>query len=723
MTFVHPLLLGGLVLIGIPVLIHLIMQQKPKRLLFPAFRFLKQRYRTNQSKLRLRHLLLLALRMLLIAALCLALSRPKLYSERLNLSSDRPVTVALLFDTSYSMEYRVAERSRLDEARRRAGEVLDQLPEGSRVVVLDSAEVGGEWQTSMARAREQIAHLQLRHANAPVTRQLAQAYRLLDNFGEEQGSDNEPPPRFLYVFSDRTPESWNAADVKALPQAPSAGIHAVFVDVGVDHPADLAITNVELPKQLLGLEDRLDVQVTVQATGTDADTFLTCAVDGETPGEQKPLRLSTGQTRKVSFERPLDGLKPGTHRVEVRLGANDSLPFNDTRFATFEVRGGRKVLALADDPHDARAWELALGAHHDFRCDRLKVGEATKRDPKKLLAEYKAICLIDVKEPTRDLWALLEVYVQKGGGLAVVPGGDELILKAYDDDAAQRLLPGRLKQLLAVEGGPGVSWSEDDPPHLFLVPFREWRRTASVDFYTPQLLPRVFHYWEVPRPEVGTIVTYADEKKRPALLERFVGLGRVLLFTTGFDARKNPNSGPFWNNYLEGSFFVVVINETMAYLAGDTARPNFNYLAGQAVPVPLPAEPRFPLYTFEGAGVTGSVPRSEEQKQLQITQAVTPGNYTVHDGNHQVVAGFSVNVRPEESQLGRDPELVTQIETVLGPDSVLPLGHTTSLHEALQKHWRQPVELLPWLMIGLLLLLALESLLGNRFYRRPKEEA
>ena len=62
MTFIHPLLLGGLVLVGIPIVLHLIMRQQPKHLIFPAFRFLQLRHRTNQRKLRLRHLLLLALR-------------------------------------------------------------------------------------------------------------------------------------------------------------------------------------------------------------------------------------------------------------------------------------------------------------------------------------------------------------------------------------------------------------------------------------------------------------------------------------------------------------------------------------------------------------------------------------------------------------------------------------------------------------------------------------
>src|SRR6516225_5936410 len=110
MTFVHPLLLGGLLLIGIPVLIHLIMQQKPKHLPFPAFRFLLQKHRTNQRRLRLRHWLLLALRVLLVVAICLACARPKLFSNRLGIGSDRPVAAVLMFDTSLSMGYQVSQQ-------------------------------------------------------------------------------------------------------------------------------------------------------------------------------------------------------------------------------------------------------------------------------------------------------------------------------------------------------------------------------------------------------------------------------------------------------------------------------------------------------------------------------------------------------------------------------------------------------------------------------------
>src|SRR5438105_15837175 len=109
MPFVFPIALFGAALIGIPILIHLIMRQKPRTLLFPAFQFLLQRHRTNQRKLRLRHLLLLCLRVLIIAGLFLALAQPLLFSTGGGLGGDHPVAVVLVFDTSPRMGYKASD--------------------------------------------------------------------------------------------------------------------------------------------------------------------------------------------------------------------------------------------------------------------------------------------------------------------------------------------------------------------------------------------------------------------------------------------------------------------------------------------------------------------------------------------------------------------------------------------------------------------------------------
>ena len=47
MTWLNASMLFGLVLVGIPIIIHLSMRQRPKHYLFPALRFVQQRSETR----------------------------------------------------------------------------------------------------------------------------------------------------------------------------------------------------------------------------------------------------------------------------------------------------------------------------------------------------------------------------------------------------------------------------------------------------------------------------------------------------------------------------------------------------------------------------------------------------------------------------------------------------------------------------------------------------
>ncbi|HOA53643.1 MAG TPA: BatA domain-containing protein, partial [Thermogutta sp.] len=79
MGFVTPMLFwAGLGLATIPVVLHLIMRQKARRVVFPALRLVKQRYEVRRRRLQLQHVLLMLLRMLLILLVGVGLARPKL---------------------------------------------------------------------------------------------------------------------------------------------------------------------------------------------------------------------------------------------------------------------------------------------------------------------------------------------------------------------------------------------------------------------------------------------------------------------------------------------------------------------------------------------------------------------------------------------------------------------------------------------------------------------
>lgn len=739
MTIVFPLLLGGLILAGLPVLIHLLRRQKPKRLPFPALRLLRESFQANQRSLRLRQLLLLVLRMAIVALICFAVSRPLLDTQwiaSLPGSADRPVAAVFLFDTSYSMEYQHDGRSRLRAAQDYACRLLDDLPPGSRVAVLDSAELGGEWQVSLSKARDRIARLRLRPANFPVTRQLKQAYRLLVDDKRLHAADGQhqiEPALMLFIFSDRTQPSWQGKSRIDLPMLPS--IRTWYVDFGVDRPRDIAITNVELTRPVTPAENQADMKVTVRGSEEKGDVEVIGAIYPAAASANKPWAVGkvTATLPDSTVHCILDAARnfpPGYYHVEVKLQKADALPFNDVRYATFEVRSRRKVLLVADRAGDARPWQIALEETGAWHCDIKSSEQMHDVTPEEMLATYRSVCLLNVAQPNVELWEKLADFVLRGGGLAVIPGGEELVKDAYQQPAAQKVLPAQMGRIVS---SAGLEWALEGKQNRYnyatprrqhpLLRMLDTYRTSEVDFEQPHLRPKARRYWEV-KPWFGAtpVVGYADTESPPALVERVLGKGRVLLFTTALDgSRLGPDQR--WNNYWhESSFGVVLANLTVGYLAGDAEPETHNYTAGEIVPVRVPAAPFSPLYTLVGPGLpaTGvAIPGTQGENRLRIHQAVTPGNYTLLRSDGTPVGGFSVNVAAEESQLTRLP--ISAMEDVIGPDSVRSADDGIDMMAVASP--TQTVELLPWLMMLVLFLLAGESLLANRFYPRARRES
>jgi hypothetical protein len=737
MSFIHGYLLGGLLLVGVPVLLHLIMRQKPRHLQFPAFRFLRQRHLINRRKLRLQHLLLLLLRMAVIAALCLALARPRVAAERVSalFSSERPVAAVLLFDTSASMEYNAAGRDRLEEARQRARELLDEMDGASQVALLDSGDdagdVGTEWLTP-ARAQSRIDSLRIRPAAGALNRHFDRAVRLLEKAGEGE----DPPPRFLYVFSDRTRGCW---DAQAGPRAIPDSIRALVVDVGADKPKDLAITKVEVVPPVVAPGGHVQIHVTVQATGADFDTELLCQLDNEAESDRPPdrqvIQLAAGQGRVFVFERDVSLRAMGAAdeaplQVTVKHQTPDALPFNNVSYATFLMRPRRKILTLlaGKEPENAlppwKAWQTALKVMEAFESERRTAEEVKQMDDKSLRG-YAAICIFQAV-PSAELWKKLEGYVRGGGGLILVPDGEEMLAhrqRFNDAGGKSGLLPGALQTIVKnPPDRPLVRWSEFPASHPIPAFFRKAILTGDPDFGKPQAWPGVNAYWVIAPADKDsvTLATYADDKRRPALLERSVGRGHVIQFTTPLDARELDRNR-YWHNYWsDSSFGLVLIDQVCRYLAGDTTLPEVNFLCGQVPRVALPASSA-PPYTLDGPNLAvaeTSIKTAQADSSLSLPQAASPGDYAVRTADNRTVAAFSLNVRPQESDLERVP--AEEIEAILGKDTLLQVGRTVSLKDALLGMRPPPVELLPWLMMAVLIVLTVESLLANRFYRREE---
>jgi len=755
-----PILIAGGALVGLPILLHLIMRQEPKRLPFPAFRFLKLQKRINQRKIRLRHLLLLLLRMALIALICLSLFQPTIISDGFSLRGKGPITVVIILDTSPSMGYNLtADRTgltearqrrlklldepaqgawtALDEARGQIIEMLEELPNGSRVAIIDTADRSEvTFDEDLPRVRQRVRDIKKPRANSqPVTRALESAYTLLARIDAELEPGQEPYPRLLAVFSDRTVTSWDANRVAELAsmrdRVPPPSVYHMYVDVGTDKPVNTAITAVEFKPQIIPANQPLLINVTIESTNT-TDNILLFSVDGEDPPQRIPV--NPGPDRPISRQLRKENLKPGLHHAKLSLLNNDLLPFDNEKFLTFRIREPRNVLALVNASDSlfsrwfgsrqsalaaAGKWKDALDAFGWYACDVRSVAEYDRID----WTKYEQVTLLSLANPPRELWLKAKEYLQNGGRLIVVPAGPEMKVDTYKTEAAREILPRVFDRWFSLPSGEYATWTWNalSTQRPFLTVFRQYHE-AQPGFFenTP---PYTQGFWKVEDgPKDRVIVSYNDapdpDQRSPAVLERNSGRGRVMQFTVPL-----ANYGQL-HNYAASWFYMGLAFEAVRALTGDSEDQLFNFTAGQNVLIKWPVEAKggttFYLSGPDVSATDATIRREEGQsfQRLGPEKTGTAGNFTVQSEDGKWTDGFSIQVPIEESNLERLPP--ESIQELFGPDSIFAADKKLGLDQMLSGKFTQPIELFPFLMILLLIVLAVENLLANRFYRKKR---
>lgn len=141
MSFLQPFLLWGLPLAALPVIIHLIHLFRRRTIPWAAMMFLRAAQRMNKGFSRLRRWLILAFRVMAIAALVFMVGRP-LAGGWLGLTGGVPDTVLVLLDRSASMEQQnpsSGASKRLTGLRKLADAMQDAYAGRSHLVLLDSA--------------------------------------------------------------------------------------------------------------------------------------------------------------------------------------------------------------------------------------------------------------------------------------------------------------------------------------------------------------------------------------------------------------------------------------------------------------------------------------------------------------------------------------------------------------------------------------------------------
>jgi hypothetical protein len=134
--FLYPVLGLAALAAAVPVVLHLLRRREVRRLTFPAIRYIRRAEQRQAQRLRLRHLTLLAARMLLILALAAAAAGPLV--GRGGPSDHRSTALAIVIDESLSSTRVLGDRRVLDLHVQSAGLALDLATPSDRIAVFSA---------------------------------------------------------------------------------------------------------------------------------------------------------------------------------------------------------------------------------------------------------------------------------------------------------------------------------------------------------------------------------------------------------------------------------------------------------------------------------------------------------------------------------------------------------------------------------------------------------
>jgi hypothetical protein len=640
-----PAMLGGLALLSLPIIAHLLNRRARQAIVFPTIQLLRASVATQSWLYRLRRWILLCLRCLAVAMLVLAFSRPMWLEARTkNSGADKGAAVVLLIDTSASTAQRGAEVSVLGELRATAIRTLDSLRVGTDVadVVLASARPHGVFTNLSANIpalREELSHLEPTFERADLLQALALAGQLLS---AHEGQ------RRLVILSDLQRTNWQevAQGQRAGALLPS-DTQLTVIDIGTAVPDNIGLSSPRhLPAQpLVGQPLRLVVQVANFAKSTK-EVRLSVSLDGQSMPPQT-VNLAAGESRDVMVETVLKG--PGEHRAVFEIPA-DGLAADNRAFLVIEAQRRLPAVVVSDDdPNEAGTASYfltrALAPHNDAKLDRFDVRHVRSWQLTDETLAGAAVFVGYVGELTPQAAGTLLKFLQKGGGIVFFCG----------EGAVPRNLK-TLEQTAGTEGilpwEPGLSRAKAAPDHALAITNGKWRSRLLREFDEQSQIAisqiQFTRVWSAGplSPEATVLLNFSDGT--PALGLRLVGLGEFLLANFS-PALESSDLGKY------GSFVALVQSLAQELGQGSSAKEapaivGEPYRSRQTFRIP--ADGRLAVLDPKNEPAAFATSGDADHVAIELQQTTLPGFYRFQLGD-QTVATAAVNVDARESNLER----------------------------------------------------------------------
>ena len=641
-------MLWGLLGASIPIIIHMTNRTRAKRKPFAALDFLLLSDKRLARKLKTKQLLVLALRVLLLAAIPLALAKPYIsHPQTGELNTSSPGSVVIILDNSLSMRRVHAEKTDFERALKQAADVIRESGPQTNFAIVTAARpvtvvTGG---LTYDRGELQLALEKVRslESTTHMTGALKEAERIL--------SASELPLRQVIILSDHTMSTWGSVkDPWSLKEIPKVITQTLREEQA---PKNVAITDVEVNAQPHLGTGTMSAEVMVLNLSPDSVvTTLELQIAGETLRQK--VELLPEKETSFSFQHRTEAF--GLVRGSARVTLEDDLSDDNRYFFTVDLGSTTNVLLVNGAPRDERYLDElfflkpALGPSDESIRARVVTADDLKGE---VLNGVDVVYLANVGGLTPQQRLTLEKFVEGGGGLFVAVGDQltERSVRSYG-----KLLPAPIRSFKEVVRRESPSAE----PRALRIATVDADHPLMVDFARTSLFRSLVYQYALLGSEgsetTGILARFSNGT--PAMIESKLGLGRVLLLTTTIDRD--------WSDFAMRSSFLPLMQTATVYLAGRLGNMDQpRTIVTQ--PVMLKEPPgEGPLVIEQPDGMSTAV-ASDGRGSVRFAKTMTAGHYELkRQTNSEFSVPFSVNVDRRDSRLVRG-DLAAINETLMVP--------------------------------------------------------
>lgn len=408
MQFLFPGFLFALAALAIPVIIHLFNFRRYKTVYFSNVQFLKEVKEETSSRSRLKHLLVLAARLLALAFLVFAFAQPYIPNKRSGATTGRKY-VSIYIDNSFSMNAVSNGRSLFDKAKLAAKEIAHNYSADDQFQLL-SNDFEGKHQRLVGKEEfvSMIDELEI----SPAVRSLAEiTKRQKDALSRENGKN-----QIAYLLSDFQ-KNMGALNI-------DSSVAYNLIPLAADAQANVYIDTVWFndPVQLLNQQTQLIVKISNGGEKAVENNRLVLKLNSQT----KAMADFSIEPNSFVYD-TLSFVLNQSNWNKAELQVQDyPITYDDNYFIAFNVIEKINVLALNENRSN-QFLDALFKDQPEFNYTSLLVSAFDVNG----LKGNQLIVLNNLKTISSSLATSINAYVNDGGAVAVFPS-DKCDVESYN---------------------------------------------------------------------------------------------------------------------------------------------------------------------------------------------------------------------------------------------------------------------------------------------------